>query len=149
MAEEAGGQLRVEQPGRHGATGPAQHLEVLLGGVEDGQPRTVEQGGEGADVDRQGVDQGRLATPRQLQQGQLGVVGPLPVELGVEGIGRLGGGSGKDLGEAGVVGDPEGAGRHEGLSPSTTSRPLSIQASVPPATLTARTPLATRNSLAT
>ena len=39
MAEEAGGELRVEQACRQRAAGPGQHLEVLLGGVQHGRAR--------------------------------------------------------------------------------------------------------------
>ena len=39
VAEEAGGQLGVEQPGRDRTAGAGQHVEILLGGVQHGDRR--------------------------------------------------------------------------------------------------------------
>ena len=59
-------------------------LEVLLGRVQDGDALAVEDLGERRDVDGQRVDEGDAALPGELEQGEMGKVGPLPVELGVE-----------------------------------------------------------------
>ena len=74
VAEEAGGELGVEQAGRHGPAGVGEHVEVLLGGVEHGQPGTGEQRAPAPGCRRERVDQGQLVVPGQLHQGQLGVV---------------------------------------------------------------------------
>jgi hypothetical protein len=54
--------------------------------VHEAQAGPVEQRAQAADVDRQRIDIDDVVAGRDLQQGELRVVGPLPVELGVEGI---------------------------------------------------------------
>jgi hypothetical protein len=83
-ADEPGGDLRVHQVGRADAAGPLQDLEVLAGGVHDARDRALQQLAQRGHVHRQGVDHDDVVTRRQLQQGQLGEVGALAVELGVE-----------------------------------------------------------------
>ena len=73
-----------------------EHVEILLGGVEDGQTGPIEQRHELIDVRTLRVDQHQLVVPRELHQRQLRVVGPLAVELRVEGI----------------AGRPKGGGHH-------------------------------------
>ena len=112
-------------------------------------PVAVEHGGERRHVDDGGVDDGGAARPRQLQQGQPGVVGALPVELRVEavGLGR------RQLGED-LARTPRSVSIHawvpvplsDAQPPSASlparsmGSPASIQASVPPATFTASMP---------
>ena len=48
VADEAGGDLGVEQPRRDRPDGVGQHVEVLLGGVGDGEGRAGEQPASGA-----------------------------------------------------------------------------------------------------
>jgi hypothetical protein len=96
------------------------------------------------DVGGEGVDQGDAAGPGDLQQGQLGEVGAFSVELGVEGVGVRRCGGFDDGGEAGFVVDPAELGRRRlaayGSIPVAVGWPASIQAPVPPATLTASMP---------
>ena len=47
-ADEAGGQLGVEQPARHGAARQVEDLEILAGGVHHGQARPLEHLGAAA-----------------------------------------------------------------------------------------------------
>ncbi len=68
------------------------------------------------------------------------------MELGVERVARLGEQQVDEGLELSGLGDPPM--RHAGLSPTTTARPLSIQASVPPATLIPTTPCAASASQA-
>jgi len=84
QAEEPRRELRVEKPRRGGAARPFEDLEVLVGGVDDGQSRTGKHGGEGRDVDGERVDERDPAVPGDLKEGQPGEVAPLTVELGVE-----------------------------------------------------------------
>ena len=137
----------------HGAAGVGEHVEVLLGGVEHGETRSLEQRHELVHIGGEWIDQRDLIAPRQLHQGQLRVVRPLPVELGVEGVARLGQDLLDDLLQLAAVGDPASrlvcfALRHAVGSPATSSSPLSTQAMTPPATFTAGIPFSMRNSLA-
>lgn len=86
-AEEPRRELRVEKPPRRRAARPFEDLEVLFGGVDDGERRTREHLGEGRDVDGERVDERDPPRPGDLQERETGEVGPLPVELGVERVG--------------------------------------------------------------
>lgn len=142
-AEEAGGDLGVEEAPGHGGAGGVEHLEVLAGGVHHGQAGALEQWPQPGDVDLEGVDEGDLVVPGQLDQGQLGEVRALAVELGVEGPDLDGEELLDESGQVPVVGDDRRRRRgQEGAGPESTGRPASIQARVPPATLTASTPVA-------
>ena len=88
-AEEAGGDLGVEQALRDGAAGEVEDLEVLVGGVQHRERVAVEDLGERREVDRERVDQDQAAVPGELHQRDLRVVGALAVELGVERVRRL------------------------------------------------------------
>jgi hypothetical protein len=81
---EPGRQLGVEQVSRQHPAGPVQHLEVLARGVHHHGGRTLEGPGERGEIDRERIDEGLLVVPRQLHQGELGEVGLLAVELGVD-----------------------------------------------------------------
>ena len=83
-----------------------EHLEVLLGRVQHRQARAVEAPRERRDVDRERVDKGDPALPGELQQGEMGEVGPLPVELGVEPVDLAGGELVQKSFEGGLVADP-------------------------------------------
>src|SRR5512143_3285524 len=119
-------------------------VEVLLRGVQHGDGVTGEQAPQWSKVDSQRVDQSGLAVDGELDERQLREVGPLAMELGVEGIARFLGQTVDECLEIGLRVDPAMA--HAGWSPMTVSRPLFTQASVPPATLTASTPCCRRNS---
>jgi hypothetical protein len=74
--------------------------------VHEAQAGPVEQGAQASHVDRQRIDIDDVVAGRDLQQGELRVVGPLPVELGVEGIrGRAAGRLDEGV-ELALVGDP-------------------------------------------
>ena len=90
VADEAGGDLGVEQARRDRADGVGEHVEVLLGGVGDGDGRALEQPGQRRRVDRQRVDQHEAAGPGDLHQREAREVGLLAVELGVDGVAGLG-----------------------------------------------------------
>src|SRR5690606_8242352 len=88
-------------------------------------------------------DDGDLAARRQLHQRQVRPVRALPVELGVEGVGRTGRRPRDEVLEAPLVVDPAvggPGGRAYGWLPVATSKPASIHALVPPATFTASIP---------
>ena len=150
VPDEPGGDLGVEQPRGQGAADPGEDLEVLARRVHDAQARAGEDLGQRGDVDLERVDHGDASGPRELQQGQTGVVGALAMELGVEAV-DVGRGQRVDqLGEARVRVDPDvlgdGAGAHSVVvplpGPPSVGYPASIQASVPPATLMASMPFA-------
>jgi hypothetical protein len=74
--------------------------------VHEAQAGPFEQRAQAADVDRQRIDLHDVVAGRNLEQGELRVVGPLPMELGVEcvcgrAVGRLDEGV-----ELALVGDP-------------------------------------------
>jgi hypothetical protein len=74
--------------------------------VHEAQAGPVKQRAQAADVDRQRIDIDDVVAGRDLQQGELRVVGPLPVELGVKGIrGRAAGRLDEGV-ELALVGDP-------------------------------------------
>ena len=106
VAHEAGGELRVEQHSGHGSAAAAQHLEVLLRGVEHPDAVAVEELRERPDVDRERIDQRDEVGHSQLHERDLRVVGALTVEFGVERIGGRGGHVLDDFGECFVGGDP-------------------------------------------
>ena len=114
----------------------------------DGDRVAREQSGELAGADRQRVDERRAARPGELHQGQAGEVRLLAVELGVDGVPRLGEDRVDDARQGDVVVDPRhrvrgrrarraGPGRHV---PVATSWPVTIHAIVPPVTLTTSCP---------
>ncbi len=86
LPEEAGRHLRVEEPPRNRPAGTLENLEVLLGGVQDCQALAAEDLCERRDVDRERVHERDPALPGELEEGEVGEVGPLPVELGVEAV---------------------------------------------------------------
>ena len=133
----------------HGAADGEQDLEVLAGGVDDGQAGSVEQLGHRRDVDGEGVDEDDLVVPGELHEGELGEVRALAVELGVERPDLDVAEPVEQVGQGGVVGD-DGRFRtaQAGASPVSTGKPASIQASVPPTTFMASTPWARRYSAA-
>jgi hypothetical protein len=103
---EPRGHLRVGKPAGSDAAGPLEYLEVLAGGVHEAQARPVEQRAQAADVNRQRIDLHDVLAGCDLQQGELRVVGPLPVELGVECVcGRATGRLDEGV-ELALVGDP-------------------------------------------
>ena len=89
---KTGGDLGVEQAARSSAAGTFQDLQVLIGGVGDHDPWATEHVAQSGHVDGQGVDERHLdrfagaVGPGQLEQGQRGPVGALPVELGIQGV---------------------------------------------------------------
>ena len=106
--------------------------------MDDGQRGAVEQLGHGGDVDLEGIDEDDLVVPRQLDQRQLGEVGPLAVELGVERPDLDLAEPVEELGQRSVVGDDGGRlPAQAGASPVSTGKSASIQATMPPTTLTA------------
>ena len=86
---ETGGELGVEEVRRHRSARQFEHFEVLGGRVEHGDSRRVEHLGQRCDIYGDGIDEDHLVRPRQLQQCELGEVGALAVELGVEGVDLL------------------------------------------------------------
>jgi hypothetical protein len=74
--------------------------------VHEAQAGPVEQRAQAADVDRQRIDLDDVVAGRDLQQGELRVVGPLPVELGIEGVGGRAAGRLDEGVELALVGDP-------------------------------------------
>ncbi len=83
-ADEARGELGVEDGAGRQAARPLQHLQVLVGSVEHGDAVAGEHAGERGDVDGQRVDQRDRVVPGDLEQGEMRVVAPLAVELGVD-----------------------------------------------------------------
>ena len=89
VAEKAGGELGVVHVCRHCAAGVGEHVEVLLGGVQNRNGVAGEQAPQRRQVDRQRVDQRRLRVDCELHQGQLRKVGALAMELGIERVSGL------------------------------------------------------------
>jgi hypothetical protein len=104
--DEPRGHLCVGKPAGSDAAGPLEYLEVLTGGVHETQAGPVEQRAQAADVDRQRIDLDDVVAGRKLEQGELCVVGPLPVELGVECVGGRAAGRLDEGVELALVGDP-------------------------------------------
>jgi hypothetical protein len=114
--------------------------------VHEARAGAVEQRSQRGHVDRQWIDDNDVVATGELQQGQLGVVRALAVELGVESVG-VGSDRRLDEGvEVALVVDPAKTGRigwsRYGSIPVVVGSPASIQAVVPPATLTASMPCA-------
>jgi len=90
VTKEPGRHLGVEEPLRNPPAGSIQYLEVLLGRMGNHGRGGGKQLGERPDVDAQRVDEcdrrwlTRPLWPCQLNQGQVGPVGPLSVKLGVQ-----------------------------------------------------------------
>jgi hypothetical protein len=112
VSDEPGGDLGVEQVRRHRADGVGQHVQVLLGGVGDGDGGALEQLGQRARVDGQRIDQHEAARPGDLHQGEARVVRLLAVELGVDGVPGLVDQLSQEVVEIGLAVDP--AVGHEG-----------------------------------
>ena len=93
VAHETSGQLRVEHLRRDGPDRVGQHVEVLLGSVDHTQRLGGEQRLERTHIDRERIDQCQFlavpGAPRDLDEGQFREVGPLAMELGVEGVAGL------------------------------------------------------------
>ena len=85
-ARGAGGDLGVKDRGRHDPTRRLEDVEVLFGRVHDGNAWTREDVAQRFGIDGEGIDEDHLIGPSDLDQGQLGVVGALEVELGVDGV---------------------------------------------------------------
>ena len=62
------------------------HVEVLGRGVRHGNAGATEHRRQRGGVDGERVDEGHLVLPGDLNERQIGDVGPLGVELGVEGV---------------------------------------------------------------
>ncbi len=84
VAEEAGEQLGVDQPGRDGPTGSLEHLHVLARRVHDGEARPVQHLRERREVHGERVDHRDAVRVGDLHDGDVGEVGALAVELGVD-----------------------------------------------------------------
>jgi hypothetical protein len=75
--------------------------------VHEAQTGTVEQRTQGSsDVHHQRINLHDLVAGRDLQQGEVRVVGPLPMELRVEGVRRRGARCLDEVVELALVGDP-------------------------------------------
>ena len=70
------------------AAGPFENCEVLVAGVGDQRSGTGEHRRERSDVDGHRVEDRETARPRDLHQGQPGVIRALALELGVEPVER-------------------------------------------------------------
>ena len=75
--------LSVVSTGR-GAGRKIEHFEILDAGVEDAQPRAVQQAGQWREIERERIDEDDLVIPPQLDQGNLRKVGAFAMELGVD-----------------------------------------------------------------
>src|SRR4029450_6667821 len=113
-------------------------------------PGPLGEGAQAANVDRQRIALHDVIAGRDLQQGELRVVAPLTVELCVECVGGRAVGRLDEGVELPLVGDPAEGGwigrSRYGSIPVEMGSPASIQAVVPPATLTASTPRDPHNS---
>jgi len=125
--EESRRDLRVEQADRDRPAGALQHFEVLLRGMAYGEPGAFEESAKRRHVDRERIDHRDAAAPGQLNERETWEVAPLAVELGVEGVARLGQQQIDEGVQLSRLGDPPMG--HAGLSPVDTSRPLAIHAS--------------------
>ena len=94
-AEEPGHDLGVEHGGRDRAAGGHEHVEILRGRVRHGDTGPAEHLGQRRRVDGERVDERHLVGPGDLDERQVGDVGPLGVELGVEAVALLGGDLGR------------------------------------------------------
>ena len=103
---EPGRHLGVEHRRRDGARLLLEHLEVLPGRMHDGDAGPFEHVSQRAQRDRQRVDEHEVARPRDLDERDAGEERPLPVELRVDGVGRLVREPGHDVGEAVGLVDP-------------------------------------------
>ena len=90
------------KPARDRAAGQLEDLEVLVGGVQDGDAGPVEDLGERVRSTGERVDQREAVAPRQLHERELREVGALAVELRVEGVRRGVAEVVDDLGESGL-----------------------------------------------
>ena len=83
--------------------------------MDDGHTGSTEDSGQWGRVDRQRVDQCHLVGPGDLNQSQVGHVGTLGVELGVEAVGVLGGHLGDESLKRLRIGDDGGRSGHRGV----------------------------------
>ncbi len=103
VAEEACLELGVDELAGDRATRAFEDLEILAGGVHDGEPRPLEHLGQRGEVDLEGVDEHDAVLVGDLHQGDVGEVRPLAVELGVHRVALLFDETLDDLGERGIV----------------------------------------------
>ena len=89
VAEESGRELRVVEPLGNAAAGMGEHVEILLSSVQNRQPRRLEQPSHRSEIDCHRIDDRDLVLRRELDEGQLGEVRALAMELGVECVPRL------------------------------------------------------------
>ena len=89
-AEEPGHDLGVEHGGGDGTARGHEHVEVLRRRVGHRDARALEDPGQRRRVDGQRVDERHLVGPGDLDEREVGDVGPLGVELGVEAVVLLG-----------------------------------------------------------
>ena len=87
--EEAGDDLGVEDGGGDGPAGRHEHIEILRRGVGHRDARPAEDPGQRRRVHRERVDERHDARPGDLNECQVGDVGLLGVELGVEAVAVL------------------------------------------------------------
>ena len=145
VAHEPRRHLGVEEVGGDRPAGAGQHVEVLLGGVEHRHRRALQQRHQPLRLAGQGIDEGDPGRPGDLHEGETREVRAFAMELGVERVARLDRHLGHEVGQRLVRVDP--AVVQDGGSTSV-SRPLSCQASVPPATLITSNPRVDRSSAA-
>ena len=134
MPEEPGHDLGVEDVGGQGATGGEQDVEILPGGVGHRHARAAEHGGQRGRVHGQGIDQGHLVGPGDLDEGQVRDVRPLGVELGVEAVVLLALEGVDERGQTARVvdhGRDVGGGRHRGYGRRRALPPRSARATMP------------------
>ncbi len=122
-----------------------QHIEVLLGGVEDGDDIGLEEWPERRDVDCERIDEHQLAGPGELHQCERREIRAFSMELGVDGVPRLFEQLGDDRVDIALFVDPSVRMSMRHAGPDATSRPEAIQACVPPATLATSAPRSARN----
>ena len=149
VAEEAGGELGVEQHARAARRRPGRAPRGP--GRRRGRPprpRLVRASANGATSTASGSTSAMPPAPGHLHQGQLRVVGLLPVELGVEGPHGLVEQGAHQIVEGGRGGDPGGVGMRGPILPERAGVAASVGPTAPTAAASgpARSP---RSSTAT
>jgi hypothetical protein len=86
VADEASGDLSVEDRPKASSARQLENIEVLLGSVENHQSVVVEERCNNVEVDRGGVDEKDLPFDIDLDERQLGKVRALTMKLGVEAV---------------------------------------------------------------
>ena len=123
VAEEPGGDLRVEQVRRAHAARAFENGEVLVAGVRDERAGAGEHRCQRGDVDGHRVDDREAAGPGDLHQREPGVVGALALELRVEAVEGLVTERADEVVEPGCVGDELHIGHGRSLpDPAVASR---------------------------